>query len=48
MLESNLVEGNQKLVFGKRNDLEWGVSITDSCIGLDETDSLLKSLYEAL
>lgn len=48
MLESNLVEGNQKLVFGKRNDLEWGVSITDSCIGLDETDSLLNSLYDAV
>ena len=48
MLESNLVEGNQKLVFGKRNDLDWGVSITDSCIGLDETDNLLKSLYEVL
>lgn len=46
MLESNLKEGSQKLVFGKK--LEWGVSITDSCIGLDETDNLLKSLYSVL
>lgn len=48
MLESNLVEGNQKLVFGERDDLDWGVSITDSCIGLDETNKLLKTLYDVL
>ena len=48
MLESNLVEGNQKLEFGKKEDLEWGVSITDSCIGLEETEFLLKTLFEAL
>ena len=45
MIESNLVEGNQKLVFGEKDKLDWGKSITDSCIGLEETDYLLGSLY---
>jgi len=37
MLESNLEEGNQKI----GDNLEYGVSITDSCIGLEETELLL-------
>ena len=48
MIESNLVEGKQKLVFGKKEDLEWGKSITDSCIGLKETEHLLQQLYDAM
>ena len=39
MLESNLAEGNQKI----GGDLKHGVSITDSCIGLEETADLLSS-----
>ncbi len=35
MLESNLFEGNQKL--GKPQDLRYGVSITDACLGWDST-----------
>ena len=39
MLESHLFEGNQKL--GKVQDLRYGVSITDACMGWDSTaDSL--------
>lgn len=45
MLESNLVEGNQKLIFGEKDKLEWGKSITDSCIGLEETDILLYKIF---
>lgn len=39
MLESNLVEGNQKL--GQPKDLRYGVSITDACIGWDTTRACL-------
>jgi 3-deoxy-7-phosphoheptulonate synthase len=44
MLESNLFEGNQKIT----DDLKYGVSITDACIGWDETERLLHNLYEYL
>ena len=44
MLESNLVEGSQKLC----KDLKKGVSITDSCIGLEETQNLLEKLYNTI
>lgn len=37
MLESNLLEGSQKL----GEDLRYGVSITDACIGWPETEALL-------
>lgn len=40
MLESNLFEGNQKIPEDIR-DLKYGVSITDSCIGWDETEAIL-------
>lgn len=39
MIESNLVEGQQKLVADK--PLQYGVSITDACIGWEETERLL-------
>jgi 3-deoxy-7-phosphoheptulonate synthase len=42
MLESNLVEGAQKLVHGK--PLVYGQSITDACMGWDETRGLLDEL----
>jgi 3-deoxy-7-phosphoheptulonate synthase len=42
MLESNLVGGTQKLVKGK--PLTYGQSITDACIGWDETHKLLQEL----
>tara|TARA_B100001059_G_scaffold219399_1_gene240439 strand:- start:2314 stop:3366 length:1053 start_codon:yes stop_codon:yes gene_type:complete len=46
MLESNLVEGNQKI--DKRENLKYGQSITDSCIGWNETEEIILSLDEIL
>lgn len=46
MLESNLNEGKQKLV--DRDQLKYGVSITDGCIGWGETEDLLVSMAEQL
>ena len=40
MLESNLFEGNQKLV--KPQDLRYGVSITDACLDWDSTAACLR------
>ena len=40
MLESNLFEGNQK--FGRLQDLRYGVSITDACMGWDTTAACLR------
>ena len=40
MIESHLNEGNQKV--GPLSSLQYGVSITDSCIGWDDTEQLLK------
>jgi len=46
MLESNLVAGAQELVKGK--PLIYGQSITDACIGWDETVQLLRELAAAV
>lgn len=46
MIESNLVEGKQKLVFGEAEKLEWGKSITDSCINIQTTKELILRLYD--
>lgn len=46
MLESNLVAGAQKLVPGK--PLVYGQSITDACMGWDETSELLGGLAKAI
>jgi len=46
MIESSLVAGAQKLVDGKA--LTYGQSITDACIGWDETEGLLKELAAAV
>jgi 3-deoxy-7-phosphoheptulonate synthase len=46
MLESNLVAGAQKLTKGR--PLTYGQSITDACIGWDETHGLLKELAAAI
>lgn len=44
MVESNLKAGSQPLVPGQ---LEYGVSITDACVDLDETRRILDVLAEA-
>ncbi len=43
MLESHLKEGNQKLT-SDFNKLEYGKSITDSCISLETTDEILENI----
>jgi 3-deoxy-7-phosphoheptulonate synthase len=49
MLESNIHEGNQKHdVKNGKNGLEYGKSVTDACIGFEETELLLKMLCEKL
>jgi 3-deoxy-7-phosphoheptulonate synthase len=45
MLESHLVAGRQDLVVGR--ELVYGQSITDACIDLPETESILELLAEA-
>ena len=44
MLESNLKEGRQSA--RPRGLLKYGVSITDGCIGVEETESLLHEIYK--
>ena len=46
MIESSLVEGKQKL--GKAEDLVYGQSITDSCLGWDDSLGILEDLAEAV
>jgi 3-deoxy-7-phosphoheptulonate synthase len=43
MIESNIYEGKQTLT--NKDDLRYGVSITDSCISIDETEQLLLDVY---
>ncbi len=47
MLESNLFEGNQP-VPEDLSKLQYGVSVTDACIGWDETEKLLLTTHEKL
>jgi len=47
MLESNLYPGKQKILDNK-DDMQYGVSVTDGCISWDETDSLIKSLAKVV
>ncbi|MDU8924781.1 3-deoxy-7-phosphoheptulonate synthase AroG [Pasteurellaceae bacterium LIM206] len=46
MVESHLVEGRQDLVDGKA--LTYGQSITDACIGWEDTEIVLKTLADAV
>ncbi len=47
MLESHLVEGRQAIVDGRRN-LRYGQSVTDGCIGWDDTVKVLDNLAAAV
>jgi 3-deoxy-7-phosphoheptulonate synthase len=47
MLESNLFPDTQKLT-GDKDDLQYGVSITDGCIGWEETESLILDAHRRL
>src|SRR5690606_34176088 len=44
MIESNLVEGNQRLT----EHLTYGQSITDACIGWEDTERVLEVLADAV
>ena len=46
MIEYHLNEGNQKV--GPLTSLKYGVSITDSCIGWNDTEELLRSLSKSI
>lgn len=47
MLESNLKEGNQKI--GENlSELIYGVSVTDQCINMEETEELLELIYQSI
>ena len=46
MLESNLLEGRQDIIQGKKPVA--GISITDACIGWDETEELIRKAYDKL
>jgi len=47
MLESNLHEGNQPIP-KNLEQLAYGVSVTDKCIGWEETEKIILSAYEKL
>jgi 3-deoxy-7-phosphoheptulonate synthase len=47
MLESFLEEGNQALC-QPPSGLKYGLSITDKCLGWDETEGLIRKLDETL
>jgi len=46
MIESHLNEGNQEI--GPLSSLKYGVSITDSCIGWNDTEELLRALAKSV
>jgi len=49
MIESHLVEGNQKVPAGARlEDLTYGQSITDACVNWDTTETMLRELAAAV
>lgn len=47
MLESNLNEGNQK-IGDDLSKLKYGVSVTDQCINIKETEELLDLVYRSI
>jgi len=48
MLESFLVAGRQELIPGRRSDLAYGQSVTDACLGWDDTVDALHILTSAV
>ena len=46
MLESNINPGKQKLVYNKVP--EYGISITDGCVDLSETEAILNKLHNSI
>jgi len=48
MIESNINEGNQKVPKEGKSGLKYGVSITDACIGWEDTESVLEILAKSV
>ena len=48
MIESHLHSGNQSLDENQPEALEYGISITDSCLGWDQTEELLLAAFKKL
>ena len=48
MIESNINEGSQKVPKEGKAGLKYGVSITDACIGWEDTETVLQELAEAV
>ena len=47
MVESNIVEGRQDIIDGKKS-LVYGQSVTDACIGWEDTEKVLYDLAAAV
>jgi 3-deoxy-7-phosphoheptulonate synthase len=50
MIESNVEAGSQPFAYGetRKEDLNPYISITDACIGWDETEALIRSAHQQL
>ena len=50
MIECNLYEGKQEFILGKtdKKKLKYGISITDSCVSIEDGDILLNMVYNSL
>lgn len=48
MIESNINEGRQSVSPNGKSALKYGISITDGCIGWDETEKILRNLSKAV
>ena len=48
MIESHLVEGNQKADGKQREELVYGQSVTDACISWETTEQVLRELAGAV
>ena len=46
MIESNLEEGNQKI--GPLEEIKYGQSITDACVGWNDTEIMIDQLSTAI
>jgi len=47
MVESNIGPGNQKLS-SKRDEMTYGVSVTDACIDWESTETTLRDMRDKL
>lgn len=48
MLESYIYEGRQDIPSDNLDELKYGVSVTDSCIGFEETEMIIRMAYKDL